>query len=189
MDSVETIQIIMQQREAFVSRIRKRCGTLPASHAEDIFQLAVLDLHKALESGSIQGLAVSASYVWKAIYSHVGNVIRHENAKKRGGEYTIDGFRGESELGVLFDEDTAEKREELTRLMRFVNALPERQAEAIRLRYFEGCTIQEIAELLQTSSEAAVGLLKRGKKSLRVQIEGHDKFAATRKQSRRLVAC
>ena len=48
--------------------------------------------------------------------------------------------------------------------------LPDDQAEALRLRYFEGCTLVEVAQQMQRSQAAAAGLLKRGLSRLRVLL-------------------
>jgi RNA polymerase sigma-70 factor (ECF subfamily) len=48
--------------------------------------------------------------------------------------------------------------------------LPETQAEAIRLRYLEGCSLRDIAERMNKSELAVAGLLKRGLRSLRDEL-------------------
>ena len=48
--------------------------------------------------------------------------------------------------------------------------LPETQAEAIRLRYLEGCSLRDIAERMSKSELAVAGLLKRGLRSLRDEL-------------------
>lgn len=45
--------------------------------------------------------------------------------------------------------------------------LPDTQQEALRLRYVEGKSLKEIAELMDKTEMAAAGLLKRGLQSLR----------------------
>lgn len=45
--------------------------------------------------------------------------------------------------------------------------IPETQAEALRLRYVEGCSLKQISEAMQKSEMAVAGLLKRGLQALR----------------------
>ena len=59
------------------------------------------------------------------------------------------------------------KGERAVRLAIMLGKLPEVQREAIRLRYLEGRTLQQIAESIGRSEMAVAGLLKRGLRSLR----------------------
>lgn len=52
-------------------------------------------------------------------------------------------------------------------LARVLERLPEDQADALRLRYFDGCSLEEVAQRMQRSQTAAAGLLKRGLCKLR----------------------
>ena len=59
------------------------------------------------------------------------------------------------------------KGERAVRLAIMLGKLPEVQREAIRLRYLEGRTLQQIAKSIGRSEMAVAGLLKRGLRSLR----------------------
>lgn len=52
-----------------------------------------------------------------------------------------------------------------------LDALPEDQREAVRLRHLEGWPLVRIAEQLQRSEVAAAGLLKRGLRRLRIVFQ------------------
>ncbi|MFK8112298.1 MAG: sigma-70 family RNA polymerase sigma factor [Rubripirellula sp.] len=52
-----------------------------------------------------------------------------------------------------------------------VERLPDSQREAIRLHYLEGMKLSEVAEKLEKSSGAIAGLLHRGMKTLRTQLD------------------
>lgn len=60
-------------------------------------------------------------------------------------------------------------------LARAMDKLPERQAEAVRLRYLEGLTLAQIAGQMQRSEQSVVGLLKRGLEGLRGQFQPLEK--------------
>ncbi len=53
-----------------------------------------------------------------------------------------------------------------------VERLPEAQRDAIRLHYLEGLKLSEVAEQLEKSPGAIAGLLHRGMKTLRDQLQG-----------------
>lgn len=57
--------------------------------------------------------------------------------------------------------------ERAVRLAEMVEALPEMQREAVRLRHFEGWPLRDIAKELGRSLEATAGLIKRGVQALR----------------------
>ena len=52
-------------------------------------------------------------------------------------------------------------------LARVLEQIPERQQEAVRLRYLEGLPLAEIADLMDATPFAVVGLLNRGLKEIR----------------------
>jgi RNA polymerase sigma-70 factor (ECF subfamily) len=67
--------------------------------------------------------------------------------------------------------------ERALRLALLIYDLPGRQGEAIRLRFFEGRKVREIAELMVLSTAAAAGLLKRGLRALRSNMNEESWFS------------
>jgi len=65
----------------------------------------------------------------------------------------------------------AMRGESAVRLALAMSALPEAQQEAIRLRHLEGLSLAEIGQRMQRSELAVAGLLKRGLRGLRTQLE------------------
>lgn len=59
-------------------------------------------------------------------------------------------------------EETAAARETMMRVMDALDALPERQAEAIRLYHFEGMKLREVAAVLGVSIPMVHGLITEG---------------------------
>jgi RNA polymerase sigma-70 factor (ECF subfamily) len=55
-------------------------------------------------------------------------------------------------------------------LLQSLDALPEAQREAVRLRHLEGLSVEQIARQLGRSMSAAAGLVKRGLQSLRERM-------------------
>lgn len=62
-------------------------------------------------------------------------------------------------------------REDAVRLAQLLETLPDDQQEAIRLRHLENWPLKEIAQHLQRSDQAVCGLLKRGMRKLREQLQ------------------
>jgi RNA polymerase sigma-70 factor (ECF subfamily) len=62
--------------------------------------------------------------------------------------------------------------ENVLKVAEAVDRLPETQRDAIRLHYLEGLKLSEVAEQLDKSTGAVAGLLHRGMKTLRTQLDG-----------------
>ncbi len=68
-------------------------------------------------------------------------------------------------------EQRAERNEEIANLAAALSALPEPQQEAISLHHLHGMSVAEIAAQMNRSPSAVAGLLKRGLRTLRTQLE------------------
>tara|TARA_R110002049_G_scaffold2750_2_gene21529 strand:+ start:337078 stop:337677 length:600 start_codon:yes stop_codon:yes gene_type:complete len=64
--------------------------------------------------------------------------------------------------------------EHVIRVAQAVNRLPELQRDAVRLHYLEGMKLSEVASQLDKSTGAVAGLLHRGMKALRKQLDNRD---------------
>lgn len=71
----------------------------------------------------------------------------------------------------LIDDDYATK-EKVIHLNRLLNNLPVRQKEALYLRYHQGLTVEQIAEMLDVNYQSASNLLYRGLLTLRKEWKG-----------------
>jgi len=71
----------------------------------------------------------------------------------------------------LIDDDYATK-EKVIHLNKLLNELPSRQKEALYLRYHQGLTVEQIAEMLDVNYQSASNLLHRGLLSLRKEWKG-----------------
>jgi len=65
----------------------------------------------------------------------------------------------------------ARRHEQAILLADALARLPERQREALVLHYWQGCSLAEISVSLDRSTTAVAGLLKRGLKHLREQLD------------------
>lgn len=69
------------------------------------------------------------------------------------------------------DDDYATK-EKVNHLNRLLNDLPNRQKEALYLRYHQGLSVEQIAEMLDVNYQSASNLLHRGLLTLRKEWKG-----------------
>jgi len=71
----------------------------------------------------------------------------------------------------LIDDDYATK-EKVIHLNKLLNDLPARQKEALYLRYHQGLSVEQIAEMLDVNYQSASNLLHRGLLTLRKEWKG-----------------
>jgi RNA polymerase sigma-70 factor (ECF subfamily) len=69
-------------------------------------------------------------------------------------------------------ERKLEREEHVLQLVAALAKLPDAQREALMLHYWTGWTLAQIATHMGRSREAVAGLLKRGLRQLRVEIDG-----------------
>ncbi|NDP22384.1 MAG: sigma-70 family RNA polymerase sigma factor [Paludibacter sp.] len=65
---------------------------------------------------------------------------------------------------LIIDENTADKVQQLNK---YINLLPSRQKEALFLRYHQGLSVEEIADMLDVNYQSANNLLHRALLNLR----------------------
>lgn len=72
---------------------------------------------------------------------------------------------------LILDEATASKVSQLNKLL---NDLPARQKEALYLRYHQGLTVEQIADILHVNYQSANNLLHRALLNLRKEWKGNN---------------
>ncbi|WPO77973.1 RNA polymerase sigma factor [Flavobacterium sp. KACC 22761] len=72
----------------------------------------------------------------------------------------------------LLDEADDDAKEKIIHLNKLLNELPARQKEALYLRYHQGLSVEQIAEMLDVNYQSASNLLHRGLMSLRKDWKG-----------------
>jgi len=113
---------------------------------------------------------------------NVADVFRAQGRLKRdvSRERSLDEELDESSARLgrwLADEEPspserARLHERAILLAQALTRLPDLQREAVILRYWQGCSVAEIASSLDRTQSAVAGLLKRGLKSLRMELDG-----------------
>jgi RNA polymerase sigma-70 factor (ECF subfamily) len=147
----------------------------------DVVQESLADAWKA--RANFKGRSKAALVAWlQAILEHnVRDVVReHIEADKRSvrQERSLDELRssGAARADVFVSAELSPtarlaRREALARLMQFLDDLPPRQREAVRMRYIEHRTLHEIAAHLDCKANAAAQLIARGLARLRRRHE------------------
>jgi RNA polymerase sigma-70 factor, ECF subfamily len=106
-------------------------------------------------------------------------VARHVTTQKRSLNREVAVAGGNSSAGDWIAQQPGNtstpsgkvvRAEAAAKLMEALHALPETQAEALRLRYLEGLTLLEIVDRMGKSEMAVAGLLKRGLAKLRTAL-------------------
>lgn len=138
--------------------------------SDDIRQEAALDawLYSA-EAANVKSVA-------RTIVRHTFlTALTRERWPKRGGGRVAqlpvaksgDVYEPSEEMDPLAEVCEAEANAEIRAV---VASLPDAQARAISLRFFEDLTYQEVADRMGISLTAAGGLLKRGLKALKERL-------------------
>ena len=132
--------------------------------AEDVVQEALIRLWKIAPEWR-QGEAKVTTWLYRV----VANLCTDRLRKARGVGLDrvaepMDEARGPAE--------TLLEQARLDALQAALNALPERQRQAVVLRHIEGLGNPEIAEVLEISVEAVESLTARGKRALAAALAG-----------------
>lgn len=72
----------------------------------------------------------------------------------------------------LIDDDDDATKEKVAHLNTLLNNLPPRQKEALYLKYHQGLTVDQIADMLEVNYQSASNLLYRGLLTLRKEWKG-----------------
>lgn len=145
--------------------------------ASDVVQQAILQAHE--RKSQFRGETEGEWLAWlRAILANaLANALRrfHVQARDVGKERSLEAEleRSTSRLEILLAADLtspserAIQGEDLVLLAQAITRLPEDQRRVVELHYLKGLTVAEVAEQMDRTRPAAVGLLFRGLKRLR----------------------
>lgn len=154
----------------------------------DVVQQTMLEAQQGI--GGFRGERSGELAAWlRQILIHNMHQVydEHLKAQKRSArreQPVVDPVDGRQRLDWLAGELTtpsqvAMREERAVLLAQAIEALPEDQREAVRLRHLEGCSLRQLATRLERSETAAAGLLKRGMRRLRVWFQDPDNHPDT----------
>ena len=162
---------------------RSQLGSAPHCKLEssDVVQQTMLQAHRAW--GSFRGQTEAELAAWlKAILARaIAHASRDLHSQKRdiSREQSIEAAVEASSLRLetfLIDVESAPSqlamRQEHARIVASaVESLPQLQRTAVLMRYWDGLSLQQIAQSLETTPAAIASALHRALKSLRAQLD------------------
>lgn len=136
--------------------------------ASDLVQQTCLSVHKRIEE--FHGDDVPQFLAWlRQVHDHnIQNAIRDQlHAGKR--DAARDEQLGERDLqrDQATPSQVAVQNDEAARLTQAISQLPADEQQALRLRYLEGRTLEEVSREMGLTRDAVVWLMKRGMKQVR----------------------
>lgn len=146
----------------------------------DVVQQTMLEAQQGIDRFRGERSGELAAWLRQILVHNMHQVYdEHLKAQKRSArreQPVVDPVDGRQRLDWLAGELTtpsqaAMREERAVILAQAIEALPDDQREAVRLRHLEGCSLRQMAELLGRSETAAAGLLKRGMRRLRAWFE------------------
>jgi RNA polymerase sigma-70 factor (ECF subfamily) len=145
-----------------------------------IVQETLLEAHQHM--ARLQKMAPAEQEAWlrTALAHNLLDEIRnlktqkHDIARERSLEAALEDSSARLEASLAADESSpsqrASRNEQGLLLAECLQKLPEDQRWAIELKYWHGCKLAEIAELLGRSKGAVAKLIERASKTLRAQL-------------------
>lgn len=132
--------------------------------ASDLVQDALLEAHQAIGTLLTDDEPHLRACLRQILCCNIANAIRdHLRTAKRdvGRERPLNtGF--DQTADITSPSMQAHRRDLVEQFLELLDQMPEDEAAAIRLRYFEQASVSEIAQSLGRSRGAAASLLKRG---------------------------
>ena len=153
-----------------------------------VVQETLWEAHRELQEGCHVDAGKRLPWLRRILSNNLADAVRRMAADKRnvGREVSLQQSIEQSSMRLeawLAREDPPERKlEQEERVLQLVDALgklPDAQREALMLHYWTGWTLVQIATHMGRSREAVAGLLKRGLRQLRVEMDvgnqSHDK--------------
>ncbi len=163
--------------------VRLQLGARPNARIDpsDVVQQTLMEAFEKRAQFRGRSYAEQAAWLRMILARNVADVLRAQGRLKRD-------VSRERSLDMKLDESSARLgrwlaaeqpspsehallHEQAILLTDALARLPELQREAVILHYWEGCSLAEIAASLDRSTSAVAGLLKRGLKNLRTELD------------------
>lgn len=151
--------------------------------AEEAMQDIFVKIHTKL--GGFEGKSSLKTWVYRIVVNHCLDVLRNRQRQRRLAFFT-QLFTGKNTTplemphfehpGVLLED-----REALEILFQKINQLPENQRTALILRYLDGLSQREIADIMLISEKAVESLLQRAKLNLEKKLGGSEGNGVSRR--------
>jgi RNA polymerase sigma-70 factor (ECF subfamily) len=149
--------------------------------ASDVVQQTLARALEALDQFRGSGDAEMAAWLRQILTRHLANTLRdlgrgkRDIARERSLEATLTQSSARLEAWLAADQSSpsqrAERNEQVLHLAEAMATLPEAQCEALTLHHLHGWTLEEVSRQIGRSETAVAGLIKRGLKALRRQLQ------------------
>jgi RNA polymerase sigma-70 factor, ECF subfamily len=148
-----------------------------------VVQQTLLEAHQGLINypGGPKTEAEITAWLRSILSHNLADVLRKLTTRKRDVrrewslEQALDQSTSRLEQWLTVDQSSPSQRvmrqEEILRMAATLATLPEGQRRAIELHHLQGWPLAEIAAELSTTKAAVAGLLHRGLKNLRMQLD------------------
>ena len=148
-----------------------------------VVQQTLLEAHQGLINypGGPKTEAETTAWLRSILSHNLADVLRKLTTRKRDVrrewslEQALDQSTSRLEQWLTVDQSSPSQRvmrqEEILRMAATLATLPEGQRRAIELHHLQGWPLAEIAAELSTTKAAVAGLLHRGLKNLRMQLD------------------
>lgn len=121
---------------------------------------------------SLQTSVVVKAYLLSSVRKRIARLYERDHIFRKTSNTDAVAFLLEfSVQNELLDEDSVTK-EQVVYLNKLLNELPPRQKEALYLRYNQGLSVEQIAEMLDVNYQSASNLLHRALLTLRKEWKG-----------------
>ena len=147
----------------------------------DLVQQTLLEAHQSIGQFRGSSDAELAAWLRRILANNLANAVRHYGQKKRDVarerslHHALDESSSRLEAWLAAEmaspSQQADRNEQVLRLAEALTRLPETQRVAVIDRYLGALSVGEIADKLGTSKGAVAGLLHRGLKGLRAELE------------------
>jgi RNA polymerase sigma-70 factor (ECF subfamily) len=149
--------------------------------ASDIVQQTLLEAHRDLAQFRGRSPGEQAAWLRQILARNLANAARdlgrarRDVARERSLEAAVDESASRLEVWLAAEQSSpsqrAQRQERALRLAEALTRLPEAQREAVVLRHWHGWSLADIAARLGCTTAAVTGLLHRGLKNLRKQLQ------------------
>ncbi len=122
---------------------------------------------------SLQSSVVVKAYLLSSVRKRIARLHERDHIFRKTASTDSIAFLLEFSVDhELLDEADDDAKEKIIHLNKLLNDLPARQKEALYLRYHQGLSVEQIAEMLDVNYQSASNLLHRGLMTLRREWKG-----------------
>jgi RNA polymerase sigma-70 factor (ECF subfamily) len=147
----------------------------------DVVQQTILEAYRHRDRFRGQSEVERAAWLRRILAHNLADALRRfrrakrDIRRERSLEEALDQSSAKLEAWVAAEQSSPSERamrnEQVLQLAEALEMLPDPQRVAVELHYFQGRSLAEVGEHLNRSTRAAAGLVRRGIKALRRQLQ------------------